>query len=133
MEYREDQPQHSDAEWFAARPERSHRLRPVHSAERGHVATNRETHIIVCQVRPGERQRRGISLSAVRDDLMTRLSSDEPREPVLDEILARLVKRAISGRTVELGAVIQAVVTFFKRKREAARCEEIKRQRRRRR
>lgn len=101
-----------DAQWFAQRPERQYRLRPMHPSE--YSSFGGSTHILVQKVCSVERQRLPVSLLAVPADIKTLLQSDLPFEPDTDAVLAEMFVVLLTGQTFDLRRIVRNGLENFR-------------------
>lgn len=93
-----------DRQWFDVRPERAYRLRAVQPSE--FQTFGGSTHVVVRKLEH-ERERVPVTLLGIPPRLKALLEADDAQSSGLDEVLAGLFAAALSGRSVDLGRVIQ--------------------------
>lgn len=106
-----------DAQWFAQRPERQYRLRPMHPSEFDSFGGC--THILVQKISTRERQRVPMTLLAVPANIKARLQSDLPVAPDTDAVLAEIFISVLTGRRFELRSVVQDGLEKFRKTSQA--------------
>ena len=97
-----------DRQWFDLRPERAYRLRAMQPSE--FPTFGGSTHVVVQKIDTHERMRVPVTLLGIPPGLKELLEGDGAQEHRLDAVLAEIFAAALSGRSVELGRLIQAGV-----------------------